>query len=448
MTNQFYRAVWRWHFYAGLLTMPILVVLAITGGLYLFKPEIHRLLYRDMIDVAPRATAQAPASALRAAAETGLQGRLVQLTLPARSDRSVEALVRVPDGTVRNAYIDPYDAKLLGSTVAGGAMQTIRNLHSLALIGPWANALVEIAAGWAIIMVLTGIYLWWPRGSSGGVFTVRGRPSQRLFWRDLHAVAGLLAGAVILFLAISGMPWSMIWGAKVQQWVAVSGLGAPQPPTDVTPRFLLTLPVGGVSDHGHGGHAGRPARPWALENLPEPQSHDAAGRQEIGIDVAAARFEALGVPKPYGLQPPESARGAYAATYTPERVENIRLVYLDQYTGERISETRFTDYGAGAKVIEWGIAVHQGLQYGEVNRIIMLLGCLAIVILAVSSVTMWWKRRPSGSLGAPLRGGRGEPYVMAAIALVGLLFPLTGLSFIAAVVIDVAIARLRAQAQS
>ncbi len=453
MTGLLYRAVWRWHFYAGLLTLPILVILAVTGGLYLFKPEIHQLLYRDMIVVTPRDMAPAPASALRAAAEAGLQGHVVQLTLPARNDRSVEALVRGADGLVRNAYIDPYDARFLGATDAGGAMQVVRNLHSLALIGPWANALVEIAAGWAIIMVCTGLYLWWPRGAKGGVLTIRGKPGQRLFWRDLHAVTGMLAGAVIVFLALTGMPWSMVWGARVQQMVALSGLGAPQPPPGVTPRFLLTLPKGARSDHGHGGqnaghdhaqHEAVPGRPWGLEKMPVPQSHHTGAAEEIGIDAAAARFDALGMPKPYGLQPPESARGAYAATYTPDQVQNIRLVYLDQYSGELISETRFSDYGPAAKVIEWGIAVHQGLQYGEINRFIMLGGCLAILALAVSSLTMWWKRRPKGSLGAPPRGGQAEIYVIGMIAVVGLLFPLTGLSFLIAVALDLAVARLRA----
>ncbi len=39
-TNDIYRAVWRWHFYAGLIVIPFLISLAVTGGLYLFKDEI------------------------------------------------------------------------------------------------------------------------------------------------------------------------------------------------------------------------------------------------------------------------------------------------------------------------------------------------------------------------------------------------------------------------
>jgi uncharacterized iron-regulated membrane protein len=441
MNAQLYRAVWRWHFLAGLLTLPVLVLLAITGALYLFKPEIHNLLYREMVEVVPRASAPASPSALRASVEAAMQGRVVQLTLPGRNDRSVEALVRVPSGEVRNAYIDPYDAKFLGSTEAGGAMQIVKKLHSLSIVGTWGNVLVEIAAGWAIIMVLTGIYLWWPRGAKGGVLTVRGKPGQRLFWRDFHAVTGVLAAAVILFLAVTGMPWSTFWGANIHKWVAINGLGAPKPPADVTPRFMLASPrkVEPAQDHAH--HDAVPERPWGLKGVVAPQSHGSG--HEIGIDAAVARFETLGLQKPYGLQPPESDRGAYAATYTPGKVDDIRLVYLNQYTGELISETRYSDYGIGAKAIEWGVAVHQGQQYGEVNRLVMLTGCLAILALAVSSIAMWWKRRPRGRIGVPPRAGRAEVYVLGAIAVVGVLYPLTGLSFVAAAAVDAAFGRLR-----
>src|SRR5690606_41802064 len=46
-----YRAVWRWHFYAGVLVMPFLLLLTLTGGLYLFKDEIDHAVYRSMIEV-------------------------------------------------------------------------------------------------------------------------------------------------------------------------------------------------------------------------------------------------------------------------------------------------------------------------------------------------------------------------------------------------------------
>lgn len=46
-----YRLLWRWHFYAGIIFAPILVMLAITGGIYLFKGEIQNILYKDLYQV-------------------------------------------------------------------------------------------------------------------------------------------------------------------------------------------------------------------------------------------------------------------------------------------------------------------------------------------------------------------------------------------------------------
>ena len=36
-----YRMIWRWHFYAGLFVMPMIVLLSITGAIYVFKPQVE-----------------------------------------------------------------------------------------------------------------------------------------------------------------------------------------------------------------------------------------------------------------------------------------------------------------------------------------------------------------------------------------------------------------------
>ena len=41
-----YRTVWRWHFYAGLFCSPFVVVLALSGSLYLFKPQVEAWIDR------------------------------------------------------------------------------------------------------------------------------------------------------------------------------------------------------------------------------------------------------------------------------------------------------------------------------------------------------------------------------------------------------------------
>ncbi len=444
-----YRVVWRWHFFAGLLVLPFLVMMAVTGGLYLFKAEIDHMVYRRWEDVPVRATPMLPAGAVIGRVEAAMDGEVLQFTPPPGPGQTVALVVRTRAGESRTAFADPYDGRLLGSTAYGGVMQLIRKIHSLQQFGFWASCLIEITAGWSIVLVLSGVWLWWPRGQKGGVLRVRGRPRERVFWRDLHAVTGVLAAGVILFLAVTGMPWSKVWGDTVQGWATSQGLGHPAPPAEVVPDWQIgmSMPASAMSAAAMSGM--KPDLPWAMEKATAPSSGAAGGRTPIGVDRALASVRAAGLPAPFSLTLPSGPRGAYVAAHRPDRVEAARVVYVDQYDGHLLGQEGFAQYGPAAKVIEWGIAVHQGQEYGLANRYIMLAGCIAVLVLAVSSATMWWKRRPSGRLGVPPppddpKVGRG---VLAIMIGTGLLFPLVGVSLAAALAVELVV-RLTARTRS
>ena len=52
-TPSFYNLAWRWHFYAGLFVAPFMILLALTGIIYLFKPQLDPLLYDHLLTVTP-----------------------------------------------------------------------------------------------------------------------------------------------------------------------------------------------------------------------------------------------------------------------------------------------------------------------------------------------------------------------------------------------------------
>jgi uncharacterized iron-regulated membrane protein len=138
------------------------------------------------------------------------------------------------------------------------------------------------------------------------------------------------------------------------------------------------------------------------------------------------------------------------------RAEDARTLYVDGQTGAVRADIRWSQFGVGAKAFEWGVAVHQGLQYGQINRIVMLLGCVGVWVLAISGLVMWWKRRPPSlsrarpgrmRLGAPPAppGPRVRAAVLGIVIPLSILYPLTGLSLIAALSLDWAMRRLRAR---
>jgi uncharacterized iron-regulated membrane protein len=345
----------------------------------------------------------------------------------------------VPPGEARTVYADPYDGAVLGSIPFGGVMYTIRKVHSLQLFGFWASSIVEAVAGWVLVLVATGVILWWPRGAAGGVVTLRLPAKRRTFWRDLHAVTGAFSGGVIVFLVLTGMPWSMFWGAKVQGWAAVRNLGQPAAPAAVTPGFLLPAMITGEGGHAHGAPEVDGTTPWAMEHfMPPGSTMPAAGGEAIGLDRAVAEIDRIGLPRPFSVQLPEGPDGAYTAVYTSKKAEDTRTVYLDQYSGAVLGEVGYADYGPVAKTIEWGIAVHEGRQFGAVNRLVMLAGCFAILLLATTAPIMWWKRRPKGTLAAPPPPPERSVRlaVLGTVAVVGVIFPMVGASLLVALVID------------
>lgn len=140
-----YRVVWRWHFYAGLLVLPFLMMLALTGGLYLFASEIDDLAARPLNVVTPgpeRVSADRWVAAARVAAD----GQPVAVRVPDRPDRAVQVVVQPEDGARRAVFVNPYDGQVSGVAVAPP--------------GPRARAAVlGIVLPLAILYPLTGLSL-------------------------------------------------------------------------------------------------------------------------------------------------------------------------------------------------------------------------------------------------------------------------------------------------
>lgn len=421
-----YRAVWRWHFYAGVFVMPVLMLLALTGGLYLFKDEIDGFLYRDMIRVPAVQSQAAPETWVASAAQAAGGGRVANLVMPARDDQAIRLRVDRPDGMQKTVFVDPHTGRATGVIPAGGFMELVKKTHSLTLLGRPFNILVEIVAGWTIILFATGLYLWWPRGRGVATFapqTTDGR--RRPFWRDLHALTGFYVGGVVLFLAVTGMPWSAVWGDKVMGAVKETGLG--RPPAPVASAWQRAqhhdAPVG----------AG-----WTMEGM--VMTHDHAGHGGLAQVLRVADQASLA--RPYTVNIPKADDTAYTLTTQATRVQDSRSLYVDAASGRLLGDIGYDQFGVGAKAIEFGIYTHQGTQFGQANRLVMLLGCIGVWLLAISGLVMWWKRRPPNlsrrRLGAPPAppGPRARAAVLGIVLPLAILYPLTGLSLIAAVLLD------------
>ncbi|WP_138466954.1 PepSY domain-containing protein [Poseidonocella sp. HB161398] len=428
-----YRAVWRWHFIAGLLVLPFMVLLAATGAIYLFKDEINDAAYRQLRFVAPQAAAMLPPSEIADAALAASGGTLRGYLPPAAPDRAAQVRITGPDGLKDTVFVDPYDGSILGRQWDAGAagspaMHVVRKLHSLEYTGWLGNRLVELAAGWMILLTGTGLYLWLPRGRSLGAFAIRQRRGRGL-WRDLHAVTGLYAGAAIVFLALTGLPWSGYWGKNFYDLAYRAGLGMPDGYWSSYP--VSSVPVGAAADKA----------PWIMENQPLPLSQGTGGAP-AGLDRIVAAVEAAGIHPGYAIAMPAGPEGVFTASVYPDDITAERVIHLDQYTGEILFDMGLAELGTLGRLAEWGVSIHMGQQWGRANQIVLLAVCLAMGLMAVAAAAMWWKRRPAGGLGTPpLPADWRIPRGLLLIALAaGALFPLVGLSMLVLAAVETAVA--------
>lgn len=423
-----YRAIWRWHFFAGLLVIPFMLNLAITGSLYLFKDEINDSVFAYRYIVQPAGRTLTP-QAMTDAATAAVPGSVAtSFRDPSASDRSAVVTVKA-GGTATLVFVNPYDGKVLDTVASADEFNTVvKHIHSLALFGDTPNRLIEITGGFAMVLVVTGIFLWWPRSQTGGVVSIRGTPSRRVFWRDLHAVTGAFAGILIFFLALTGMPWSGYWGTNVQSWLASHGLGYPAQLWDDVPKSEKVsqdiLPKVG----------------WTVEKAPVPLSDIAAAQsaRPIGLNRAVEVARAADLTPGFEMALPSSPTGVYSAAIYPDDLSKERMIHIDQYSGRPLVDVSYDQYPIFAKAIEWGINIHQGQEWGRFNQFLMLATCLTIVLSCVTAVVMWWKRRPAGRLGVPPMPPARSVYIglWMIAALFAVAFPLTGVAILLMIALD------------
>ncbi|WP_038997396.1 PepSY-associated TM helix domain-containing protein [Pseudomonas putida] len=435
----FYNLAWRWHFYAGLFVAPFMILLAITGIIYLFKPQLDPLLYRDLMVVEAGHHRQNADSLLHQVHQAYPKGQVSQYLPAAASDRSAQFVVHNA-GRELNVFVDPYSGQLLGEQDAKNNLQTIaRALHGELMIGTSGDRLVELAAGWGVVLVVSGLYLWWPRGKrSAGVLWPRLNARGRLLWRDLHAVCGFWGSALLLLMLLSGMTWTGFWGKQYadlwNRFPAAMWNDVPQ--SNQQARELNS--------------ASRQTVPWAMENTPMPQSAAHAGHagHSMGSSAPAApqvslqQIEELAstrrVEPGYSITLPTSAEGVYTIAVFADDPRNDATLHVDQYTGQVLVDVRWQDYSNVARATELGVMLHEGKMFGALNQLIVLLICLMILLGSVSGLVMWWQRRPAGGLGVPpLRHDLPRWKTATAIMLVlGAVFPLVGGSMLLVWLVD------------
>lgn len=420
-----YRALWRWHFYASLFCMPMVILLSLTGAIYLFKPQIDRWEDRSFDRLELRGTTTPPSQQVKAAIDSVPGSKATAFELPELPGGATRVMVQRQNESVR-VFVHPETAEVLGSRGDNATIiRWIRTLHGQLHLGVRGSNIVELAASWTVIMIVTGLCLWWPRNTNGwgGILYPRLTRSSRLFWRDLHSVTGVWISFTALFLLATGLPWAKFWGEYFRSARAIVSSVSSQDWTigGEDPGNSASGHEGGHSHHGGGSRAEGSRR----GGNPMPDSLD-------GLDRVVPVAASLGLAHPVIINAPANGSNLWTVKSDAQNRTLRVTCKVDATTGQVVEREDFADKSLVDRAVAIGIAAHEGQLFGWLNQLIGLLTALGLIVLSTSGYVMWWRRRSVATLGAPtaLQEPRFRWPLALAVTLLAIYLPLFGASLV------------------
>lgn len=440
--RRLYRAIWRWHFYAGIFCIPLVIWLSITGSIFLFKPQVERWIdrpYDHLHLTGTRATAEQIA---RTAVAAVPGSTLHYYELPPSNDAAVRVIVGIGKKEYR-VYINPQTLAILHTISEDSRFENVvQHLHGELLAGTIGSYLVELAASWAIVLLLTGLYLWWPRQTEklAGVLWIRTRSGSRIFWRDLHAVTGVWVSAFALFLILTGLPWAKGWGGYFKQVRKITGTSAAKQDWTTSNAQVLANRAAQNSNSLS-----------AMDDMPGMDHSGHMGHNMDGINMGSDPYRPFNVlvpvaatlhlASPVEIMPAMKPGGTWTIKSDAQNRTLRDVLQADPNTGAIVSRKNFNQSMLIDRVVGTGIAAHEGQLFGLVNQLLGLATAMGLVTLCVSASILWWRRRYVGVLGAPVPLARPRwsvALVMAVLALAAYL-PAMAFSLIALVSLEWAV---------
>jgi len=391
-SRKLYQLIIRWHFFCGLLFIPLIIVISISGCIYLFEDEYEEFMYQDLLFVNP-AESVLPASTLMAKAKLAVPGlRASQFKRFAEKERSVEIIFKAKkmkhmemsmewagDGPEKvlmvmneertSVFLNPYTGEILGTMKSSDRlMGFMKDLHGNLLTGKVGTKFVELTSCWVMMLMTTGLIMWWPRGKTGvmGTLIPRLNTNKRLFWRDLHAVPAFYFSFFIIFLIISGLPWTDVWGDAFKS---------------IQRDLKMSAPAGFHSR--------------------ELKSRYFMGAEQISIDQVISEAKKRGYQGELNVKIPKDLRDTYAIQRNSDDPAERPSMHFNQYTGEVLASSDWDKVPLLAKSVSYGIKLHRGEYFGVWNLVLVLVTTLVLIFMAISGIVLWLQRRPKGKLGAP-----------------------------------------------
>jgi uncharacterized iron-regulated membrane protein len=342
------------HRYVGLAAPAFLIVSGLTGSILAFEGDFERWIHPSLWRVAQKGT--------RLSEQTLADIVTSQMSSP-ESPATIELIDIGGDGVAqvfsladgRRVFVNPYSGSILGVRDSAPSASNkffffVRQLHIRLLAGVWGHWIVEIASGALLLLIPTGIYLWWEKKRA----SVKWNASWRRVNWDLHNVLGLYGFAVMLLLAATGL--------------LISFPGPLYLITGSTPQLVESLP-----------HS---TPPETSANVHEPALDEFMHAAErTGPDLRISR-----------IQLPRGARSTVQIQTRGPGTSSPNTVYLDRYNGHILRVDDSSKRSSALRAFRTNQAVHTGTIWGLPGKIALSLSSLIVVASVITGFIAWWRK--------------------------------------------------------
>ena len=401
MKKTAYNWIWKWHFLGGLVVFPIVLLLAVTGIIYLFKDQYEKPRHAEFKQVEISGNKISYQDQWQKA-NRSWDKKINAMIIPVADDQATEFTAGRFSGK-SSLFINPYTGKVTKTMATKDTdMFKVRKLHGELLLGSFGTKLIELVGSWLIVLILTGLVIFFPRDRKDWtrLFRVRLKAPKQVLFRDLHMVAGFWFSGVLLIILAGGMPWTDVWGDGFK-WVQKQ-TGTGYPPT------------------------------WQGREL-----KSAVSSEPVSLDHIVDYAQNLDLPGELTITIPASSDGVFSIhnIYHKDQSEQV-AIHLDQYSGQEIARLTWSDVGILMRARMWAMAFHQG-QFGLWNWLLVLLTAFGLILLSSSAIISFFFRKKPGTFGIP----RAQSYHVGAglfvlVGVMSVLLPLFGMSVLVIFLVD------------
>ncbi len=339
------------HRYVGLAAAVFLVIVGITGSILAFAPDYDGWLHPSLWHVTPegsRLSEQELLNRIKHQLDPAVHVQQIRLSNP----HSAQVFI-LSDG--RSLFVNPYSGAISGSRGGPSGVDTfmlaVHELHVALFAGSTGEWIVNSATAASLLIVCTGLYLWWDKKRVRIKWTATWR---RIIW-DVHNISGLYGFALIFVLAASGIlvahETPLYWMVRSQPW---------------NPGAIPHSDVSRVSTSSD--------RPPDLDEFMQLADRALPRAPTYEIDLPKYPRSAVQIQK----------RGPGMAGHS--------TVYLDRYTGDVLRVDDLSKLPRAYRAHFINQALHTGAILGLPSKILFSLASLALVISAITGCIIWWKK--------------------------------------------------------